>query len=38
MVKTYLWMVLLLAINWGGFIWLVSRVLRKERREEKQSK
>ncbi len=30
--KTFVWMLLLLGINWGGFIWLIVRTLKKERR------
>jgi len=30
MLKTYIWMVILLGINWGGFIALLVRILKKE--------
>jgi hypothetical protein len=30
MLKTYIWMALLLLINWGGFIALLVRTMRKE--------
>lgn len=28
--KTYIWMIILLGINWGGFIALLVRTWRKE--------
>ncbi len=28
--KTYLWMAIMLAINWGGFIYLLVRTSRRE--------
>jgi len=28
--KTIIWMVILLGLNWGGFIYLLLRTLRKE--------
>lgn len=28
--KTYIWMALLLGLNWGGFIYLLVRTSRKE--------
>lgn len=32
MLETYVWMALLLSINWGGFIWLILRAMTKERK------
>ncbi len=32
MLKTYLWMGLLLVLNWGGFIWLIVRTMKKGRK------
>jgi hypothetical protein len=29
MYKTYIWMAVWLVINWGGFIWLILRTLKK---------
>ena len=34
MTETYLWMALLLTLNWGGFIWLMVRIMKKEGHEE----
>ncbi|GEM_PF-810252 len=42
--KTYIWMAILLGLNWGGFIYLLVRTSRKEAarakllREEKKAK
>jgi len=38
MLKTWIWMAILLGINWGGFIALLIRTMRKEgaRAKEKQ--
>jgi hypothetical protein len=30
MLKTYIWMAILLLINWGGFIVLLIRTMRKQ--------
>jgi len=30
MLKTYIWMAILLGINWGGFIALIILTMRKE--------
>lgn len=29
MLKTYLWMAFLLALNWGGFAWLLVRTWKR---------
>jgi len=36
MIQTIIWMLVLLSINWGGFIWLIVRTLNKERVKPKQ--
>jgi len=36
--KTYAWMVILLSINWGGFIYLLVRTSRKEAARAKINK
>jgi len=36
MLKTYIWMAILLLINWGGFIALLIRTLRKEGAKAKE--
>jgi hypothetical protein len=36
--ETYLWMVIMLAINWGGFIYLLVRTSRKETSKTKSKK
>jgi hypothetical protein len=36
MLKTYIWMAILLLINWGGFIALLIRTLRKESAKAKE--
>ncbi len=38
MVKTYLWMTFFLGLNWGGFIVLLLRTLRKDSARAKHPK
>ncbi len=38
MLKTYVWMVILLGISWGGFVVLLARTLRKESARAKEKK
>jgi hypothetical protein len=38
MLKTYVWMVILLGISWGGFVVLLARTLRKESARTKEKK
>lgn len=33
--RTYVWMVILLGINWGGFLYLLWRTSKKEARKAK---
>ncbi len=36
--KTYLWMAIMLTINWGGFIYFLIRTSRKEAGKAKPGK
>jgi len=36
--KTYVWMVILLGLNWGGFLYLLVRTSRKEAAKTKAEK
>jgi pimeloyl-ACP methyl ester carboxylesterase len=38
MLKTYVWMVILLGISWGGFVVLLALTLRKESVKAKKKK
>jgi hypothetical protein len=38
MLKTYVWMIILLGINWGGFVALLARTLQKESARAKMKK
>jgi hypothetical protein len=38
MLKTYVWMIILLGINWGGFILFLVRTFRKESAKTKERK
>jgi hypothetical protein len=38
MLKTYVWMIILLGINWGGFILFLVRTSRKESAKTKERK
>ncbi len=36
MLKTYIWMAIILGINWGGFIFFLVRTSRKEAAKTKR--